>query len=573
MTDLRVARFLADATSGRLSRRQMLETGLRLGVATPIITAAWEATPARATGNPASERVLPVPAAMQGQSTGNFTILRDGSSPDLDPHVAYDSLSSMLFFGLYELLVQYKGSATDEIAPMLAESWETSEDGKAVTFKIAPNTRFHDGSVCDAQAVKDSFTRFLALNTGPVMVFKRFVSTPEQMTVVDPTTITFNLDRPSPLFLAAMASSYGPWVINPKMVEAHKTADDPWARSWFQINASGTGPYQLIENSPTEQVVMATFADYHGGWERPHFDRIVVRIVAEVATRRQLLEAGDADAAAHNLTPDDVEAIAANPDIDVEIYDSTAVYWTIMNAPRLRSVEARQGFSYAFPYADVMDSAYRGLLARSGPLASGVRASDPNVFLYETDLAKAKELILAAGFKEGDTFDYVFQSGDEVERVIAQLFQAQIAKIGFTLDIAELERSALFDLIFGDSPAEERPMFIGGWSWWPDYNDPFNQLDPNFSPKDGAGISNAGWWVNDRFNELLALCQVYESEADLVTWMKEIQNILTEQDPPVIYYGQAKWYTVLRKDIKGFIPNPIYLSAFNFDGMYRASSG
>ena len=550
----------------------MLETGLRLGVATPIITAAWEATPARATGNPASERVLPVPAAMQGQSTGNFTILRDGSSPDLDPHVAYDSLSSMLFFGLYELLVQYKGSATDEIAPMLAESWETSEDGKAVTFKIAPNTRFHDGSVCDAQAVKDSFTRFLALNTGPVMVFKRFVSTPEQMTVVDPTTITFNLDRPSPLFLPAMASSYGPFVVNPKMVEENKTDEDPWAHEWFLINASGTGPYQLTENSPTEQVIMTKFEDYHGGWERPHFDKLAVRIVEEASTRRQLLETGDADAAAQNLTPEDVEVLSKNPDVQVQIYDSTAVYWVIMNAPRLQTVAARQGFSYAFPYDDVMNSAYRGLIARSGPLASTVRGSDPDVFLYQTDLDKAKELILSAGFKEGDTFDYAFQSGDEVERIIAQLFQANVGKMGFNLDITELERGALVDMVYGDSPAEERPMFIGGWGWWPDYNDPFNQLDPNFSPKDGAGISNGGWWVNDRFSELMGLSEDFEAEEDLNTWMKEIQNILTEQDPPVIYYGQLKWYTVLRKDITGFVPNSLYLNAYNFVDMYRETS-
>jgi peptide/nickel transport system substrate-binding protein len=54
--------------------------------------------------------------------------------------------------------------------------------------------------------------------------------------------------------------------------------------------------------------------------------------------------------------------------------------------------------------------------------------------------------------------------------------------------------------------------------------------------------------------------------------MKEIQNILTEQDPPAIFYGQILWYTVLRSDIKGFVPNPIYLSSYNFSDMYRETS-
>jgi peptide/nickel transport system substrate-binding protein len=407
------------------------------------------------------------------------------------------------------------------------------------------------------------------MDTGPVMVVKRFMSTPEQMEVLDAETITFNLDRPSPLFLPAMASEYGPLVVNPRMVEEHKTEEDPWAHEWFLINASGTGPYMLEENLPSEQVVMTKFDGYHGGWERPHFDSIVVRIVEEAATRRQLLESGDASALTQNLTPDDVDVLKSNPNLKIELYNSTSVYWIIMNAPRLLTKEARQGFSYAFPYDDVIDSAYRGQIARSGPLASTVRAADPDIFLYETDLEKAKELIIAAGFKEGDIFDYWFQSGDEVERVISQLFQANVQSMGFTLELVEVDRSALVELVYGDSPADERPMFVGGWGWWPDYNDPFNQLDPNFSPKDGAGISNGGWWVNERFSELMALSQNYESEVDLVEWMKEIQNILTEQDPPVIYYGELLWYTIMQQDIQGFVPNPLYLGSYNFIDMYR----
>ena len=115
-------------------------------------------------------------------------------------------------------------------------------------------------------------------------------------------------------------------------------------------------------------------------------------------------------------------------------------------------------------------------------------------------------------------------------------------------------------------------MFFGGWGWWPDYNDPWNQLDPNFSPKDGAGVSNGGWWVNERFSELMDLSQNFQTEEELNGWMKEIQNILTEQDPPAIYYGQVLWYTILRSDIKGFVPNPIYLSSYNFSDMYRETS-
>lgn len=244
-----------------------------------------------------------------------------------------------------------------------------------------------------------------------------------------------------------------------------------------------------------------------------------------------------------------------------------------MNAPRLQTPEARQGFSYAFPYDNVTESAYRDLIIRSGPLTNNVRGYDPDVFIYPTDLAKAKELILAGGFAEGDSFDYMYPSGDEVERTVAQLFQANVQEMGFTLELVEVERGTLVDLNYGDTPAEERPYFVGGQGWWPDYNDPWNQFSPNFTDKSRDGTANAGFYLNPRFEEIMAEAESYTDEARLAELMKEAQNILTEQDPPAIYYGQLLWYAVLRQDIQGFVPNPLYLNAYPFYGMSRATSG
>jgi peptide/nickel transport system substrate-binding protein len=230
----------------------------------------------------------------------------------------------MLFLGAYEMLLRLKGSSTNAFAPMLATAWNVSPDQAAYTFHLVPNARFHDGTVCDAQAVKDSFTRFLQMGQGPVNVIARFVTDPKQMQVVDPSTLRFNLGRSEPLFLAAMASEYGPLVVNPKLVAAHKSGDDPYAHEWFSQNMSGTGPHRLVDNEPNSQVTLARFDDYHGGWAGSHFDRVVMRVVEEEATRRELLESGEADAAAFSLSPDDVATLQANPQLQVLIYDSTA---------------------------------------------------------------------------------------------------------------------------------------------------------------------------------------------------------------------------------------------------------
>ncbi len=571
MDDPRIARLFSHARAGRMSRRQLLETGLRLGLASPVILSLIEAAPERAAAASISEPAsIPAPSAQSGGST--FTNITSNGVEDIDPHYSYSTLSSTVAMAVYEMLLQLKGDSTTEFSPMLAQSWEANADNSTYTFKLAPNAKFHDGTVCDAQAVKDSYTRWIELGGSPVNVITRFVPKPDAMVVVDPTTLRFELGQPQPLFLSAMASQYGPSVVSPTAIKKNATKDDPYAHEFFKANAVGTGPYTLTSNQLNEGMVFEKFADYHMGWDGNHFDKIVFRVVPEDATRRQLLESGDGDAAAYNLTIDAVTELKQNPDVNVVEYPSTAVSWAIMNAPRLKTKEVRQGFSYAFPYDDIVNSVFKGLMKRNGPIADTVRAWDKNVFLYKTDLDKAKQLILGAGFKEGDSFEYMADANDQREQTVAQLFQANVQKMGFSLEIQAVDYTTVESTVFGDQPPEQKPHFIGGWGWWPDYNDPWNQLAPNFDKDQiGNGGSNGGAWVNDRYETLMAQAKHFKDEAELDTLMKEIQNILTEQDPPALYYGQPIYYTVLRKDIGGFYPNPLYLSSFPFYSMYRKS--
>jgi peptide/nickel transport system substrate-binding protein len=574
MEDSRVDRLFALARAGRLSRRQLLETGLRLGLASPVILSLIEAAPrsvGAAPGNSLS--VVTAPRTAQEGSSGTLQVLLTAGTEDIDPHYSYSTLSSTVALMVYEMLLILKGDSADEFEPMLAESWEASEDQSTYTFKLFPDVMFQDGTPANAQAVKDSYTRWIELEGSPVNVITRFCDSPDKMEVVDETTLRFNLGSPQPLFLAAMASAYGPSVISPTAIAENATKEDPYAHEWAKASAVGSGPYTLESNSLNEGLVLKKFDGYHRGWEGNHFDQIIFRVVPEDGTRRQLLERGEADAAAFNLTFEAVEAMRSNPDLQVVEYPTTAVSWVIMNAPRLLTKEVRQGLSYAFPYDDVINEVFKGLMKRSGPIADSVRGYDPDVFLYQTDLDKAKELILAGGFKEGDVFEYMVDSTLESEQVIAQLFQANLQQMGFDLELVSVDYATLEATIFGDAPPEERPHMIAGWGWWPDYNDPWNQLWPNFTEANvGGGGSNAGGWVNERFEEIMAEAEHFENEEQLDELMKEAQNILTEQDPPVIYYGQVVRYTVLGADIQGFVPNPLYLDSFNIYGMSRATS-
>lgn len=570
MKDSAISELVRGATSGRMNRRQVLERGLALGIATPLLTALVTSAPDASAAPIAATRITP---ALDQESSGTFTaIIEDGTS-DIDPHSSYATIGSVVCLASYEMLVQYQGASTSELAPMLAESWEASADNSTFTFKLPANVLFHDGTPCDAAAVKASFVRFRRMERGPYLVIARFCDNPEeQIEVVDPTTVRFNLGSPQPLFLPAMASSYGPFVVSPAAVEANKTDDDPWAYNFFLANAVGTGPYRLVENLIKERIVFEKFDEFHGGWSGNHFDQIVLRPVPENATRRQLIEQREADATTNNLTPEDFDALQSVPTLQVITYPTTRVDWAILNAVTL-SKEARQGLCYAFPYQEVVDGAYKGRLIRTGPIPTTVNGYDPDVFLYQTDLDKAKQLLTTGGVNEGDSLEFMIVAESEIDKTIAQLFQASLGQIGINLEITQVDTATLNDIIFGDAPGEERPAIIGSWAWWPDYNDPWNQLAPNFlQESSGGGGSNSGYWVNARFEEIMTQARNYTDEALLAELMKEAQNILTEQDPAAIFYGERQYTTVLQNTIQGFVANPLYLDAYNFYQMSRTAA-
>ncbi|MCX7623912.1 MAG: ABC transporter substrate-binding protein, partial [Thermomicrobium sp.] len=189
--------LLLAARSGRLTRRQILSRGLALGLSAPAIMALLAACGRGEPTPTAAPATTPQPGQTptgQRRESANreFVALFFGGVPDLDPQSAYDNQASALFLACYEMLIRLKGESTFDYEPMLAREWSHNEDFTEFTFKLAPNAVFHDGSPCDADAVKRSFTRFLKMGRGPVNVISRFVEDPDQqIQVIDPTTIKF----------------------------------------------------------------------------------------------------------------------------------------------------------------------------------------------------------------------------------------------------------------------------------------------------------------------------------------------------------------------------------------------
>ncbi len=523
----------------------------------------------RATATPAAVEPTATPADSRNLSDNRtFSMAFTGGVPDVDPQSAYDNQASSMFLAVYEMLLRLKGPSTFEYEPMLAVAWESNDDLTEFTFTLREGAMFHDGSVCDAQAVKDSLTRFHDMGRGPVDVIGRFIDDPaSQMEVVDDVTIKFIMNKPEPLFLAAMSSEYGPLIVSPTGVEEHKTADDECAHEWYSQNMIGTGPYIPIEIEAQERFRFERFPDWNGA--EHFFDEIIARVVQEGITRRQLLEANEIDAVAV-LPADDIVALRSDPDINVVSYDTTQCNWIRLNYARLDR-DMREALCWAFPYDDVIDQVLQGLAKKQGPIADTVVGFDPTIELYDTDLDKAKELFDAAGY-DGEDLEYILAEGNADDDAIAQLFQASLAEIDISLKITRVDRSALIDMAYGDSPPEERPHMMSS-GWWPDYNDSYNQLFPNFHPDSaGSNGSNSMFYGNVEVGDLLDRARDAATEEELVDLTSQILQIMIRDDPAAVFYAQITRSTMLRNDIKGFSPNGIYIASYNFHEMWREAT-
>lgn len=98
------------------------------------------------------------------------------------------------------------------------------------------------------------------------------------------------------------------------------------------------------------------------GWEGNHFERIIIWVVEEPATMRQLVEADDVDIMdCFSVDFEWIDQLKENPALTVDLGESTEIIHLIMTvAGPLAAPGAQQDMGYAFPApVDTLESANR----------------------------------------------------------------------------------------------------------------------------------------------------------------------------------------------------------------------
>jgi peptide/nickel transport system substrate-binding protein len=498
-----------------------------------------------------------------------LTLVTNWPVTDLDPHSVYDGGSALAMSGTFEGLIKWSPGKSTEFEPSLAERWEHSDDRSRWTFHLRPDVTFHDGSPLDAEAVRLSFERLFTLGLAPSTVLGRFVQSIDQISAPDPATVVFDLGRTQLLFESAMATPFGTAILNANLAKSHEV-DGDWGHVWAQTDSTGlgTGPYATVRSNVDDTLELHRVDTYWGGWTGEQFEQIVLRVVTEPETRRELIERGDADILI-NPALTSVSGMQANPDLHVVHETNLMVQYLAMTvAGPIATPEAREALCWAFPYDEVLEGVLLGYAKPSrGPVNENCRGFMPTATSFSTDLDKARALLDSAEIERPLTLSIAIAEGNPEIQAIAELFQANLRELDIELDIQNMDIGSYVALAFGDMPASERVSFFPA-SWGPDYDDAYNHLWPQVAC-DAWQAGNAGHFCNAQVDELLIAARDAPDEATYDKALGDVQQILTTVDPAAIYFAQPEWITVLRANISGFVMNPVVSSLFDWYALSR----
>ena len=152
------------------------------------------------------------------------------------------------------------------------------------------------------------------------------------------------------------------------------------------------------------------------------------------------------------------------------------------------------------------------------------------------------------------------------------VLQQQLQQVGLQLQLVEKAYPAFVADISTEKPVADRPN-MAYWFWWPEYNSPsdycFPILSEDATPK--ANLFNSGYYENKTVNDAINNGFTESDDSKLTAMWKTAQTVMGQDDPPWIPIGQIVDTTYSRTDIRGYVPNPLYVLSYDYYALTRST--
>jgi peptide/nickel transport system substrate-binding protein len=371
------------------------------------------------------------PAASTSSTAAGGTLNWEWQLP-----TSWDPVESTAGWDVHALSLVYSAitrlDAKGNAVPGLASKWAYSPDGTSITFTLRPGLKFSDGTVLDASAVKASLLRG---RDEPDSKIASQLAEVSGIDVTNPTTFVLHLTQVDYQIPNLLAGKTG-MVVSPKAFGSNATA--------LATHPVGDGPFTLTSYVPDSQASLVRNPGYYDAADI-HLAKANVKLISEPQQVLAALQSKQVNVAvipgslvkaaqSAGFTINQVPALTTNTlDVNSSIapFNNHDVILAINYAIDRQALVNALEFGYGTP-------TYQ-------PFPKGYVGYDPSLAdLYPHDVAKAKQLLAAAGYAKGLTISLTTATATG----IPELLQSQLQQAGITVKLNVIPEAQFTNLVY-----------------------------------------------------------------------------------------------------------------------------
>lgn len=434
-----------------------------------------------------------------------FSLALSSPPTTLDPHFYNLAPNVIVAQHMFEALT--KMDADSRLVPNLAESWKLVNN-LTWEFKLRKGVKFHDGSELTAEDVAWSLARPASVVGSPGR-FDLYTRSIINTKIMDPHTIRFTTNEPSPLLPTDLASI----LIVSKKATQGLTNDDFSAGKGLV----GTGPYKFLQYMRQDRIVLERNEDYWG--KKPAWSKVTMKFIPNNATRMASLLSGDVQAI-ENVPTADLSKVRNDKNLNMFSKVSHRLIYLFLDSPRektphitdkdgkplaknpLMDVKVRTALSMAINRDAIKDHVMEGLSEPTNNLVPPTFTGyNPAVKNAKYDPDGAKKLLAQAGYPDGfnvtlHTPNNRYVNDEKIAQTIAQMW----SKIGISTKVEGLPMSIY------TTQAAKGAFSIGLLGWGTQSGEMSNALRNLMAcpdPAKGMGSFNRIKYCNPKMDALL----------------------------------------------------------------------
>jgi peptide/nickel transport system substrate-binding protein len=510
-------------------------------------------------GSPATPPAAPAPAAPAADAEtpvpGDWLVSHlPVEMPHLNPITSSDAYATRIMAYIFEGLLD-RDPETLEMVPLIAKSWEISEDHLTYTFHLRDDAKFSDGTPITAHDVKFTYDVIMDPKTDAPHL-RNYFNSVASCEAVDDFTVRYTCSEPYFLHLLMLGSIE----VLPRHV--YGTGDFNQARLRDPL---GSGPYVLESWKTGQEIVLTRNPGYWNAGARPVWlDKHVFRVITDDNAAFQVLSRGDLDLMA--IRPEDWVDRANTPNFNAK-FNKESFYvpsfgyigWNARR-PQFADKRVRRALTMLLDRETILDTIYHGL---ARPLSAGIMPDTPEynaaILPHPFDPAAAAALLDEAGWVDSDgdglrdkdgvpfRFETLITDGSPSVEAMLTLFQEELKRVGIRLEIRVSDWAAMVERV----QKREFDSMMMGWQMTPD-PDPYQLWH---SSQADAGSNYVGF-VNEEADRLIEQNRVNFNRDERAALMQRFHEIMHEEQPYTFLFS-AQSLVAVDKRLHGVVFHPM----------------